>query len=133
MGSMIGEDTLPSELFARYSGGLESFNHEEIIQNALSALAAQSDLIGSWPVDEIEEMPIWMWKTLVASENSEKGTQESQQEAPKYEWWMGLRLIRSLLAETTPFELHAVASQSIVFTDGSQAHWILCLFLATVS
>jgi len=46
MGSMIGEDTLPSELFARYSGGLESFNHEEIIQNTLSALAAQSDLIG---------------------------------------------------------------------------------------
>lgn len=129
MGSMIGEDTLPSELFARYSGGLESFNHEEIIQNTLSALAAQSDLIGSWPVDEIEEMPIWMWKTLVASENSEKGTQESQQEAPKYEWWMGLRLIRSLLAETAPFQLHAVASQSIVFTDGSQAHWILCLFL----
>lgn len=131
--------SLPSEIFVEYKTALVSsaegvdeekplVDYEEMIQSTLSALAAQKDLIENWQTNEKEEIPNWLWKALTTNQDDD-APDKIQPETPEYEWWMGTRLIHSLLSHVSPFEIHSVASQSIVFTDGSRAHWSLCLLL----
>jgi hypothetical protein len=129
------DDPLPSELFSKYNNGESSpqkgeveVDYEAMLQNGLSALAAQQDLIDFWLRDEKEEIPNWLWQTLTTSENDLAESKPSQ-DSPEYEWWMGVRFLHSLIPKVTPFELHSVVNQSIVFTDGSQAYCTLCLLL----
>jgi len=129
--------TSPSELFHEYNackdegyGGAES-----LLQSALSSLAAQQDLFEVWKSETgDEEVSDWMWQSIrnPAPATDREGLPATDKFVPhtiEYEWWMGTQLIARILPELSSFEIHAVATQSSVFTEGSQSHWMLCLIL----
>ena len=140
------DSVLPSELFANYSdGGWGKNNGEQqvedsaaLIQSVLSALATESDLVEYWKVETEGELPDWMWKSLTSpgANNQDDLSVLSKAYSPElveYEWWMGTQLLAVLLPKLSPFEIHSIATDSSVFSDGSKAHWILCLLVASFS
>ena len=100
---------------------------EALLQQVLSALAAQKDL-GRFKKGKLDAIPSWLWKTLT-DDDHETQLQVPQSEKPEYEWYMGIRLIHNLLPTMSPLDVHAVANQTIVFTEGSLTHGSLCLLL----
>ncbi len=138
------DSTVPSELFFRYSETFsgcdsheESKDHAALLENVLSSLATQPDLVTDWKVETKGELSNWMWKALItpASQNADAlpVSKTYPLESIEYEWWMGTQLLAILLPNLSPFEIHSVATQSSVFTDGSQSHWTLCLLLCAYS
>ena len=127
---------LPSELFRRHhatlvAGKQGDVDVESIMQRVLSALANQEDL-GLLLKDIVEEDSIHnrMWRWLTESELADDINCSALAPVdPQYEWYMGVRLVHYLLPLMSPFEVHAVANQAIVFTDGSITHCSLCLLL----
>jgi hypothetical protein len=128
--------TLPSELYKQHVSSLYDDDNntsaddaEMILQTVLSALASQKDL-GRGEQDNPEEIPAFLWKTLTYNQTSEDESNKPNPDVDhNYEWWMGTRLIGAVLPKMSPFEIHTVANQSIVFTEGSLTHGSLCLLL----
>lgn len=142
-------DETPSRLFLKYSknksgketvevdGESSTEDNEALLQSALSALAAQQDLLEAWEVESKGEASDWIWQAITEpAERDEEGMPVSNKYSPQtneYEWWIGTQLIATLLQQLTPFEIHTTATQSSVFTDGSKSHWTLCLLLCAYS
>ena len=128
---------LPSELYRRHHGTLVAgkqgdVDAESVMQRILSALATQEDLgLLLKGIGEEESIPSRMWRWLTESEEAKDDANCSAllSDDSQYEWYMGVRLVHYLLPLMSPFEIHAVANQAIVFTDGSMAHCSLCLLL----
>lgn len=121
--------SLPSELFQKHSESTaegQDTDVEGLFQQVLSALAFQEDLAHIKGIKQ-EEIPNWLWKNLTSKELQDGKPPEP--ETPEYEWWMGTRMMHALLPKLSSFELHAVANQSIVLTEGSLTHGSLCLLL----
>ena len=123
---------LPSELFQRYHADLmpkikPGIDAESVMQRVLSSLATQEDLGQVHNSEESILNLLWQWLTESNKEAGPSSPQNSN--GSRYEWHMGVRLVHYLLASMTPFEVHAVSNQAIVFTDGSATHCSLCLLL----
>lgn len=142
--SSSDDSTVPSELFFRHaetiSGGDsldDCGDHAALLENVLSSLAAQTDLVTYWKVETNGELSDWMWNALtIPSVKNDDGLPASPTYLPEsveYEWWMGAQLMAILLPKLSSFEIHSIATQSSVFTDGSQSHWTLCLLVCAYS
>lgn len=136
-----GGTTLPSELCFEYnkkSREGEGIDHESLIQNILSSLAVQRDLVDVWEWEHAKgDLSHWISASLQSStEKDEEGmpvTEDCEPGTIVYEWWVGMQLIATLLPNLSAFEIHNVAMQSIVFAEGSQSHWILCTILCSLA
>jgi hypothetical protein len=120
---------LPSQLFQTHSDSTaeeQDTDVEGLIQQVLSALAFQEDL-SHIKGRKQEEITRWLWKNLTSNEL--KDGKPPKPETPEYEWFMGTQMIHTLLPKLSSFELHAIANQSIVLTEGSLTHGSLCLLL----
>lgn len=152
VGNRDEKATTPSKLFVQYSkkktlrngasrteGECSTEDTEALLQSALSALATQPDLVEAWDVGSKGEISDWIWHSIAAAqpaETNQEGLPVSAiypLETPQYEWWMGMQLLAILVQEISPFEIHTAATQSSVFTEGSQSHWTLCLLLCAYS
>ena len=121
--------SLPSELFQKYSESTaeeQDADVEGIVQQVLSSLASQEDLSHIKGMNQ-EEIPNWLWKNLTSKEPQDG--KPPNPETLEYEWWMGTQMIYTLLPKLSSFEIHAIANQSIVFTEGSLTHGSLCILL----
>jgi hypothetical protein len=128
--------TLPSELYSKFidkkdssplTGDRNPEYHEAMLQNMLSSLAAQTDLTTFWKKGPKEDIPKWLWKALTLSDDA--AGSGPKVDSAEYEWWMGACFIKLFAADISPFELHSVVNDSIIFADGSLAHSTLCLLL----
>lgn len=138
----MSDGLLPSNLFERYNNiavvleeNVESyFDHEDVLQNVLSALATQKDIFLTNHEQDSEQVILnWLVSALEQTNEDSKEAHIPAKSSEKYEWWMGLRLIHSLLAKLSAFEIHSVANQSIVFSEQSKTHYIVCLLLCAHS
>lgn len=130
--------TTPSHLYRKLatSNKCSVDDPESALQNTLSALAEQDDIF-SEPNTDDEARLDWLVHAITCSNteaDQEKQRVPDETEA-EYEWWCGARLIQVLLNDTqlTPFEIQSTANDSIVFSEGSRAHYVVCLLLCARS
>ena len=128
--AMFGR-TLPSELWKQVSAPDSSLDAESVVQRILSALAFQEEVSSETKKHNELDIPRWLWKNM-ASE-IEDADPEPTSESANYEWWMAARVLHKVLPQLSPFDIHTVASDSIIFTDGSPSHCCLCILLCAYS
>jgi hypothetical protein len=142
LGFFILERTtmLPSQLFqdVTNSDGISIVTDtESLMQRVLLLLAEQVDILANGSNDTATLN--WLVQALF---NNEMQQGVPEKESQEYEWWMGARLIHSLLflsspgtthQDLSPFEIHSLSNESIVFSERSRAHHILCLLLCAHS
>jgi hypothetical protein len=130
--------TLPSHLYEEFTNSNETTvdDPESTLQNALSALAEQHDIFSVASSDD-ESLLNWLVHAMTTSDTETNHGKNviPEKKSAEYEWWWGLRLIHFLLKDTelTPFEIHSIANDSIVFSEGSRTHYLLCLLLCARS
>ena len=98
---------------------------ESLIQRILSDMALMGDIIdqsqensGLADGDETIVEILWRWLT---SRESPAGV-SSAGSKQIHDWYSCVRNISSMLPSMTPFELHALSTQSVVFTEGSMTY-----------
>jgi hypothetical protein len=95
----------------------------ELLQNVLSSLSSSSSLscLEESPKTDDGFLLDWIWTSISASTNDSASPASTKS---SIQWCNTLRLIRDeILPHISPLDLHAVASESIVFAqaaDGSQ-------------
>lgn len=142
IGSMENSSSLPSAMYLEHAKGSpgQDVDSEALIQNVLSSLAMQSDIGKIWESDEEPKKDLVTWISLALETHQEDATETDLPATEDYEpgtivheWWMGMKLIAISLQNLSTFEIHNVAIQSSVFSDGSQPHWLACLILCSIS
>jgi hypothetical protein len=135
----------PSELYEEYKKRPrvddDATDHDGLLQNLLSLLSTTRDPTSSrlpW-----EEAQNWNWDRLTQQPSSsldededDDGDFDHSLRCPAdREWSAGVRFVRGLLPHiSSPFELHSVASQSILMMSAggeelTPRHFCLCMLL----
>ena len=138
---------LPSILYASFlcNSGEASIDYESLLLDLLSLLSTLEDIAPHFKspftsrsddIDRGGDSDIVAWISKHINERSSNADDGIKQEEGSllYEWSLALVYIRDLSQHITPFELHFLASQSILFSEGPIIfHRILCLLLCTHS
>ena len=145
------EELLPSILYARFndnSGEAQPLDHESLLLDLLSLLSTLEDIAPHFPsrddgIDHGRDCDVvaWIFKRITQESQSTIHcdvvadiNHEEKDDSLIYEWSMALKYIHDLLQHITPVELHSLASQSIILSEGQTlSHRILCLLLCTHS
>jgi len=146
-------DLLPSDLYASFIDNNyteESLDHESLLLNVLSLVSTLGDIAPYFSSrfhsqdDDIDhyqgyDIVSWAFKSItqvspsMINGNIGDGTKH-EEDFLLYEWYMAFRYIHDLLQHIPPFELHFLASQSILLSEGlTISHRILCFLLCTHS
>jgi len=142
------EEMLPSTLYERFkdNDGKEFLDHESLLLNLLSLLSTLGDIAPffrsrlSLRDSEIHndrdfDVVAWIFKNINHEFPSfincdADDVIKCEEDNLLYEWYMAMRYIHDLLQHITPFELHFLASQTILLSEGlTISHQILCLLL----
>jgi len=138
---------LPSTLYARFKDNSEdeSLDHENLFLHILTVLSNFGDISSCFgsrippccnDLGNYQDPDIVTW---ISNGVAQKSATKNDFPAEKWngssflnEWYMGLRYIHELLDYINPFELHCLASQSILLSeDPTIPHQILCLLLCS--
>mmetsp|Transcript_24945 Transcript_24945/g.68763 ORF Transcript_24945/g.68763 Transcript_24945/m.68763 type:complete len:645 (+) Transcript_24945:146-2080(+) len=128
----------------------DSVDHESLLLNELSLLSNLGDVASCFkPItldrkvrnncDEDCGIVDWIFRKIVKEwpsptyNESNNGDEIIHEKSSLYsEWSKSLQNIQGLIPHIAPFELHIIASQSILFCEESTtSHRILCLLLCT--
>jgi len=148
------EDLLPSELYIRFKDHTEEepLDHESLLVNLLSAISTLGDIPSSsdflslsrdFHINQDQEFDLvaFIFQSItqgytlpIKPKNNVGDGTKREDDFLLYEWSMGLRHTHDLVKHITPFELHFLASNSILLSgDQTISHRILCLLLCTHS
>jgi len=147
------EELSPSKLYARYkdnSGQDDSVDHESLLLNLFSLLSTLEDVASCFNPKSLDQddrnngdqdfdLVFWFFNGISNNRPSSidetiGGIENNREGSLLREWSIALQYIHGLIPHIAPLELHIIASQALLFSDGSNTSYrILCLLLCTSS